>query len=403
MIYIPIEIYVREASFVVHLVTRLLNCGQSILLGDQRVLQSAVLRDASAGIYFDKSLDGSKSLMYDRLSKNIRLIAHDVEFTGVYRGRKYIEQRFSEEGSKRANLVIFHDNFEANSVKLVRPNLNEFSEQGSWYFESVATTPMRYKLEISLLQKKYGENFIFVPSNFGGFFRREGLRKFNQWIYDYYAKNDYKIEFKNKIIEREKERLIFAEAIRKVAISNPNRTIVLRPHPTEDEKAWEIFPFPDNVIITTEYTTAIMTAACSAVIHNGCTTVIDANILGCPQYVMKTSAAQELWPFWQFIEYKIDLEKPFEGFLPVLPKCAPSKIPIGNVTLELASWISAEIGGGDQYTTTLKILFFAWAKGIQLNDSFKYSIKDNYELVQRIRHEVPGRKIYNLNRCIFIK
>jgi surface carbohydrate biosynthesis protein len=403
MIYIPVEIYVREASFVIHLVTRLLNCGQSILLGDQRVLQSAVLRDASAGIYFDKSLDSSKSLMYGRLSNNIRLIAHDVEFTGVYRGTKYIEQRFSEEGCKRANLVIFHDNFEANSVKLVRPTLKAFVEQGSWYFESVATTPMRYKLEISMLQKKYGENFIFVPSNFGGFFRREGLRKFNEWICDYYAENDYKIEFKNKIIEREKERLIFAAAIRKVAINNPNRIIVLRPHPTEDEKAWEIFPFPDNVIITTEYTTAIMTAACSAVIHNGCTTVIDANILGCPQYVMKTSPAQDLWPFWQFIDYKIDLEKPFDGFLPVAPECIPSKIPIGNVTLELGSWIRNEIGRSNQSTTLLKILFFAWAKGIQLTDTFKYSIKDNSELVQRIRREIPHRTIFNLNRCLFIK
>lgn len=174
MIYIPIEIYVREASFVLHLVTRLLSCGHSILLGDQRVLQSAVLRDVSAGVYFDKSLDSSKGLMYNRLSKKIRLIAHDVEFTGVYRGKKYIEQRFSKEGCERANLVIFHDKYEANSVKLVRPNLNEFIEQGSWYFESVATTPERYKAEISILQREYGQNFIFAPSNFGGFFGAKG-------------------------------------------------------------------------------------------------------------------------------------------------------------------------------------------------------------------------------------
>jgi hypothetical protein len=210
-------------------------------------------------------------------------------------------------------------------------------------------------------------------------------------------------EAKAKLIEREYDRLIFAEAISKVAISNPRRTIVLRPHPTEDAKAWEIFPFPENVVITSDFTTAIMTAAASAVIHNGCTTVIDANILGCRQFVLKTSDNQNLWPFWDFVDYTIDLRMPFDGCLPNNLSTPPRKIDVGNVTSSLTSWIFDEFREADDRDFSLQALTLAWAKGIYLNDSTKYSKRQNNELALRLTSEVPSRNIYKFNRCVLIK
>lgn len=403
MIYIPIEIFVREASFAIHLAGILSKCGAPILLGDQRVLQSAVLRDRCHGLYIDKSLDSSKESWFKLLPEKIRLIAQDVEFTGIYRGQNYIEQRFSNAGCDRATFIIFHDIFEANAVKLIRPDIREYPEKGSWYFESVVSTTVRHQLEISSLRQKYGENFIFVPSNFGGFFRREGIRKSNEWLKVHYTDSKYRSEAKAKIIEREYDRLLFADAISKVGIANPGLTIVLRPHPTEDEKAWEAFPFPKNIIISSEYTTAIMTAAASAVLHNGCTTVIDANILGCTQFVLKTSDKQDLWPFWNFVDFIIDLRKPFDGRLPRISSTTPRKIDVGNVSSSLTSWIIDEFRESDGNEISLQALSFALAKGVLLKDSFKYSKRQNNELALRLTAEIPGRKVYKLNRCILIK
>jgi surface carbohydrate biosynthesis protein len=402
MIYLPIEVYVREAAFMTHLATRLADCNVPILIGDQRVLQSSVLRDKFSSIYFEKSLDKSKKILFKKLPKEIKLVAHDVEFTGVYRGREYIENRFSEEGCNRANLVIFHDDFEANAVKKIRNISNEFWVRGSWYFESVVSVPEKNKLEIEQVKKKYGDNFIFVPSNFGGFFRREGIGNFNKWIENFYESNNYKNEFKEKIIEREKERLIFAEAISKIAVRYPDRIIILRPHPTEDDKAWHIFPFPENVLISSEYTTAIMTAACSKVIHNCCTTVIDANLLGRTQYVFKISKSQNLWPFWDYIDYLIDLQKPFNGLLPENNELKKLRIPTNEVSKALISWVNKELSKREKRQSLAKPLVTAITKGLTINDTFKYSIKNNYELTKNLRDELSNHKIYNLYRCVLI-
>ena len=75
----------------------------------------------------------------------------------------------------------------------------------------------------------------------------------------------------------------FIDAIKFLANNNDKFDIVLRPHPTENIKAWEIFleNVPNVHVIRQDSITAWVKNS-FAVMHNGCTTAIEATISGKP-------------------------------------------------------------------------------------------------------------------------
>ncbi len=63
----------------------------------------------------------------------------------------------------------------------------------------------------------------------------------------------------------------------------PNRQIVLRPHPSENHEYWRslLAAYP-NVHVLHEGNVAPWLMACRVLIHNGCTTAVEAALLDCP-------------------------------------------------------------------------------------------------------------------------
>lgn len=75
----------------------------------------------------------------------------------------------------------------------------------------------------------------------------------------------------------------FIEMIFGLATRLPHRKIVLRPHPAEDSSSYRrIFAPLENVVVTGEGDAGSWIRLASCVIHNGCTTAIQATISGKP-------------------------------------------------------------------------------------------------------------------------
>lgn len=75
----------------------------------------------------------------------------------------------------------------------------------------------------------------------------------------------------------------FIEMVFGLAKALPHRQIVLRPHPAEDDESYRrIFAPLDNVLVTGEGDAGSWIRLASCVIHNGCTTAIQATIAGKP-------------------------------------------------------------------------------------------------------------------------
>jgi len=401
MIYIPLESFVREGDFGAFLAAELSSVRVPILIGDQRVLQSVAVRDANPCVYIDKSLAKNKSKWYSNLPESLFLISHDLEFTGVYRGVDYIVQRFGEVGSSRVDKVVFHDRYELRSVLAVRPDLPALGALGSWYFESLVSLRTRRHKEILEARDKFGADFIFVPSNFGGFFHSEGVASFGAWIFKHFPELDSADQFRSKIISREKERMLFVDALISLAQSNSKKTFVLRPHPTETELAWSVFPFPNNVVISKSFTTAIMTAASSLVIHNCCTTVIDANVLDVPQLVLKTSSSQDSWPFWSYINAKIDVLIQQDWSLDAINLNGSERIEIGSVCCELSKLIN-DMHLNNSLRSTFGIALLTVLKSWLLVDTGKFSKADTKTLARELNCLIKNRSVVNLGRAVLI-
>ncbi|SFC96420.1 surface carbohydrate biosynthesis protein [Thiohalospira halophila DSM 15071] len=77
--------------------------------------------------------------------------------------------------------------------------------------------------------------------------------------------------------------LAFIEAVRHLAESNDEYDIVLRPHPVESIEAWKVYleGIPNVHVIREGSITAWVNNA-FAVMHNGCTTALEATVFGKP-------------------------------------------------------------------------------------------------------------------------
>jgi hypothetical protein len=75
----------------------------------------------------------------------------------------------------------------------------------------------------------------------------------------------------------------FLLAIRSVSKTFPNLTVVVRPHPTEDNDAWSILlEGTSNVLVTREGTLGQWIRHAAVVVHEGCTSGFEAAAMGRP-------------------------------------------------------------------------------------------------------------------------
>jgi hypothetical protein len=75
----------------------------------------------------------------------------------------------------------------------------------------------------------------------------------------------------------------FRELVPVLAGALPNHSVVVRPHPSEDHQAWrDAARDHDNVHVLNEKSVIPWLIAAKALIHNGCTTAVEAAVLGVP-------------------------------------------------------------------------------------------------------------------------
>ena len=133
------------------------------------------------------------------------------------------------------------------------------------------------------IRREYGR-FFLVNSNFGSLNPARipymGLQKTEEQLKYLAELNRYDI---NYITFRYRVFLAFCELIPKLAETFPDHNILIRPHPSENPAAWEELAAPlPNVIVRYDHELVPWLLAAEAVIHNGCTTALEAAMLERP-------------------------------------------------------------------------------------------------------------------------
>lgn len=392
MIFIPIENIAREGLYNYYLALMLVKENYRVCIGDQRIIQSLALYSGSKNLYIDKSLAKVKSNWYKKLPKNLSLISHDVEFTGTQYGQHFCDVRYSNEGVNRSAFTLFHNEYERSIVQKFK-KVKSIDLLGSWSFNYSKNLSSDVESEtIKEVKEKFGE-FIFIPSNFGGYFRKEGQKEFLKWAKNHFRGNAYD-KFMMRIEKRERSREKLISTIKEIAEKFKNEKFIIRPHPTEASSAWRSINFPKNVDIYSGFNASSMVSASKAVMHNGCTTAFDAYLKSKKQIFFYFSDDEYDWPFKDLCSFSSNKENCVKNFNEFLSSNSFSNAPIDLIPetqnfFEDFNKAVGEILSPDEeiFKESFKFRFISFIKSIRLKSSHKFLI-ENYETLLKNRKKM---------------
>lgn len=234
-------------------------------------------------IYVGKDLRASSALM-TRILRRLghHIVAWDEEGLVYYTREHYLAARVHVPVMKATQLLFAwgpdnadvwrsHPEYDGRPVQMVgnprfdllRPELREFHSQSA-----------------AELNRRFGR-YILINSNFGSVNHLlpdavdTTLRRF---------RSTEAADFHTGAL-RHRRRLFeaFIAVVPLLARAFPDRTIIVRPHPSENPDSWlQIARAEPNVQVSHEGSVVPWLLSAAAIVHNGCTTAIEASILERP-------------------------------------------------------------------------------------------------------------------------
>jgi surface carbohydrate biosynthesis protein len=283
---IPVEVQVRE------LLGRLLvgaiaaERGYKVLIGHDRVIRRLAAH-LPRGILFDKSLGGPgdrRVSRYARLGYSITAI--DEESTGFSANPElYLSTRLARDTlDVSARWFCISDRLRGEAQKLYPAYKDRFATTGLprtdiWRKEFHAL----FESEKNNITESNGK-FLLFCSNFGTIIHtRRGAFVENQYRKQQKAHTGAG-QYQEKLREQGRQNLeAFIEVLPRIADWFPDHKVVIRPHPSEDRDFWrEVALRHPHLEVQDRGLSTPWILASSCLIHHGCTTGIEAELLGNP-------------------------------------------------------------------------------------------------------------------------
>lgn len=298
-IYVQIEIKIRELEAKLLLACRAAQRGHEVYLGDiwdfVRLAQKKVL---APGIMHLKDLaPEEKKLNWQKIfrERGFRMTSQDEE-SGLLSESydEFARQRFSDESLGMCDFNFCWGPHDTTSLQRVFPQHTEkIVETGSPRIDLCRTDFDPYYSASPLSRHTGGKEVVLIASNFAWTTGKNSL-----WAYfTNYLKSGYIVEGEDSEFElfarasRESILLLhYIRAIRRLSREHPEILFVFRPHPIENESAWEHFlaGLP-NVRVIKDLGIGHWIKAAKLLIHTGCTTSMESAYAGLPILTFRPS------------------------------------------------------------------------------------------------------------------
>ena len=282
-IYIGVEIAVRELDSSLLLATLAAEKGHHVIVSDlesiTKGLDSGVL---APGIFHTKSLTPSDHKIArhkNMIDKGLMITSIDEE-AGLdepnYDG--FAITRYSEKSIEQSSAVFTWGPDDVNTLNKFYPKLSsKFHKTGSPRSDLWKSMFINYW---GVPQKAPKRPFLLISSNmtFANEIRPFYLSVRLKKKFGYYQRDAEQLQRDfGRVGEDYKKTFAFIEAIKYLANNNNGYDIVLRPHPAENIEAWKFFleDIP-NVHVIREGSITAWVSNAFAVMHNRCTTAIEA-------------------------------------------------------------------------------------------------------------------------------
>ena len=297
---IPVETQVREMDAKILLSCVAAEHGFSVIMGSRAFIHYQVA-SYSRGVYLAKSLRTLSIKMFKILRRlGHEIVAWDEEGLLRWPDAEYYRQRLSPITMGQTshlfawgadNARVFRDysgyhgapiHLTGNPrIDLMRPELRDF-----------------FQPQVAALRERYGD-FVLVNTNFGlvnhfypglGYLKKAAESKSPGAAHPYdEGKGRHKLSLFN----------YFQAMLPSLCAAVSNHTVVLRPHPSENQEVWKrIAESCPNLRVINEGNIIPWLMAAKAVVANGCTSLVESAVLDTPAVAYQPVTSEEFDDDW---------------------------------------------------------------------------------------------------------
>lgn len=285
-ILLPVEIKAREFHAKVLQAAVAAERGFDVVIGEQNALQRALVQ-LPRGVIIDKSVDRSKAAIFRRAQGLGFRVASWCEEGLVYRDRDtYLHERVYNESLAPVERFFAWGEVQRGDMMLKAPEAAaKIRVTGHPRFDLLRPDLRAvYDAEVADIRRRYGR-YILVATNFSRFnhfmgydfsinvLRQRGTIASDEQLAFFRRWRDY-IE----VLYRG-----FVAALPALRKAFPDHAIIVRPHPSENHDQWckEVAGLSD-VTVAFESSAIPWIAGCDVLLHNSCTTGVEAYLLDRP-------------------------------------------------------------------------------------------------------------------------
>lgn len=283
IVFIPIEVKNREYKAKLLLANYFLQAGYSVCIGSLWHMDEFMV-NAEDSVYITKDFYKYRFSFLDSLHRNRNFVVGWDEEGLIYDiEEEYVETSLNENTLRAIDLIITWGKRQKNTIeKFLRNYTNQICALGNPRLDllnfNIVTSA--FSSEISYILKEFGSDYILVNSNFNIATRDDYDSKVA--IISCNGESKRSIAFVERM-----NRLVntlapyFFSAIKTIATEFPEKKIVFRPHPAERlQDVEDIFKNYSNIYVVKKFSVNPWIACASLVIHSGCTTGMEAAIMG---------------------------------------------------------------------------------------------------------------------------
>jgi len=291
-VFIPVESQVRELDAKLFLACVAADHGYAAVLGSRGPLNHAMAK-LPRGVFLAKGMRSIARRMFSILrGLGHQVVAWDEEALVRFPREDYYRRRLADESIALVSRIFAWGEDDAKVLREFpgigdtpvdvtgNPRVDLLRPDVRGYFDE----------EVAEVRRRFGD-FILINTNFG--FVNAFATSLNLLqpspesggeVVLGENTRDMDPEFARGLAEHKAELFgCFRTLVPAIAAAFPEHSIVVRPHPSEDHAAWkEAAGDYANVRVVSEKSVIPWLIASSVLIHNGCTTAVEAAVLGRP-------------------------------------------------------------------------------------------------------------------------
>lgn len=287
LLVVPVEVKAREFVAKIFFACAAAERGYEVVVGERQRLYADIIPVERPGLIVEHDVTAAHRTSFPWMKRlGHKIVAWDEEVIAQPSGAWYVSRRICADvvemvegylawGEEQVKWITdAHPHLSGKLVVTGNPRIDILRPELSPYFQPEAQGYMQ----------RFGR-YILINSNFNrvNLFHGERAAFIESVARSAGLSDNWKSYYRSFIEHSEKTFKAYVDILPQLSVRFPQFQIVIRPHPAENPEPWHkaVESLP-NVHVLYEGTANALVLGAAALVHSGCTTAVEAAILGVP-------------------------------------------------------------------------------------------------------------------------